>query len=112
MTNTSRTVVITGASSGIGFALADAFLARGDNVVGNARSMERLNAAAEKLADASRFLPVAGDKPEKHAFLATLNPSGRIGRVSEIVDAVLYLSGSDFTTGVILPVDGGASAGR
>ena len=50
--------------------------------------------------------------PEKHAFLATLNPLGRLGQVQQIVDAVLYLTDSDFTTGVVLPVDGGAAAGR
>jgi NADP-dependent 3-hydroxy acid dehydrogenase YdfG len=44
-----KTVVITGASSGIGFALAEAYLKRGFNVVGNSRSIERLQAAAEKL---------------------------------------------------------------
>ena len=56
-----KTVVITGASSGIGFALAQAYLRRGDNVVGNARSMERLDAAAERLGRPANFLPVAGD---------------------------------------------------
>ncbi|WP_031325808.1 SDR family NAD(P)-dependent oxidoreductase, partial [Pseudomonas taiwanensis] len=44
--NTPRTVIITGASSGLGFALAEAFLKRGDNVVGNARSQARLEQAA------------------------------------------------------------------
>jgi NAD(P)-dependent dehydrogenase (short-subunit alcohol dehydrogenase family) len=239
-----RTVVITGASSGIGFAVAEAYLKRGYNVVGNARTSERLDAAAEQLGNPENFLTVAGDiaqpatskkifdvaiarfgkvdilvnnagvfiakpitnyttedldalintnlkgfvyptqavvahmidngdghivnitaalgiqpsanvpavlpamvkgglnqatkslatelakhnikvnavapgvidtplhSPEKHAFLSTLNPLGRLGQVQEIVDAVLYLTDSDFTTGVVLPVDGGAAAGR
>ena len=46
----NKTVIITGASSGIGFALAGAYLALGYNVVGNARTMERLQAAADKTA--------------------------------------------------------------
>jgi NAD(P)-dependent dehydrogenase (short-subunit alcohol dehydrogenase family) len=239
-----RTVVITGASSGIGFAVAEAYLKRGYNVVGNARTSERLDAAADQLGNPENFLTVAGDiaqpatskkifdeaiarfgkvdilvnnagvfiakpitnyttedldalintnlkgfvyptqaavahmidngdghivnitaalgiqpsanvpavlpamvkgglnqatkslatelakhnikvnavapgvidtplhSPEKHAFLSTLNPLGRLGQVQEIVDAVLYLTDSDFTTGVVLPVDGGAAAGR
>lgn len=240
----SRTVVITGASSGIGFALAESYLSAGFNVVGNGRSRERLQDAAEKLDNPDNFLTVEGDiavadtsqrifseairrfgrvdilvnnagvfiakpitsyttddldtlintnlrgffyptqaavtymienggghivnltavvgiqpnanvpatlpalvkgginqatrslatelakhnikvnavapgvidtplhSPEKHAFLATLNPFGRLGQVKEIVDAVRYLTDADFTTGVILPVDGGAAAGR
>jgi len=62
----NKTVVITGASSGIGFALAQAYLRRGDNVVGNARSREGLEAAADRLGHSGpgrpqTFLPVAGD---------------------------------------------------
>jgi len=56
-----RTVIITGASSGLGFALAEAFLARGDNVVGNARSQARLDQAAARLGQPQRFVGVAGD---------------------------------------------------
>lgn len=244
MTQKLRTVVITGASSGMGLALAEAYLKRGYNVVGNARTMERLRSAAKGLGNPKNFLLVEGDiglhgtatkifeqaiskfgkidilinnagvfaakpithytsedldnlidtnlkgffyptqaaaahmmengsghivnitaalgmqpnvnvpavipvmvkgglnqatkslavelakynikvnavapgvidtplhSPEKHAFLSTLNPLGRVGRVEEIVDAVLYLTDSEFTTGVILPVDGGGSAGR
>jgi NADP-dependent 3-hydroxy acid dehydrogenase YdfG len=40
--NENQTVIVTGASSGIGFAIAEAYLARGYNVVGNARTLERL----------------------------------------------------------------------
>jgi NAD(P)-dependent dehydrogenase (short-subunit alcohol dehydrogenase family) len=239
----NRTVVITGASSGIGFGLAKAFLASGFNVVGNARSAERLNEASEQL-NSPAFIGVAGDiaKPETarrliqagieafgqvdvlvnnagyflpkpfieyspedieglletnlkgvvyasqaaaahmierrqghiinitaavalqaniavpaalpvlikgglnqvtralalelsphniqvnavapgiietpmhdpatYDFLNALQPAGRMGQVSEIADAVLYLASANFTTGVVLPVDGGMSAGK
>ncbi|MDR6453289.1 SDR family NAD(P)-dependent oxidoreductase [Variovorax paradoxus] len=241
--NTSPTVVITGASSGIGLGLAEAYLARGFNVVANARTDERLAAAAKQLGSPARFLGVAGDigqrdtarqlidraverfgqvdvlinnagifnakpfveyteeeldrivatnikgfvyasqaaaahmvprrqghivnitaslalqpnlkvpallpvlvkggvnaatralalelsphnvkvnavapgivdtplyTPEMHGFLNGLAPAGRIAQVREIADAVLYLTNSDFTTGVVLPVDGGMSTG-
>ncbi|TWD90486.1 NAD(P)-dependent dehydrogenase (short-subunit alcohol dehydrogenase family) [Variovorax beijingensis] len=241
--NTSPTVVITGASSGIGLGLAEAYLARGFNVVANARTDERLAAAARQLGSPARFLGVAGDigqrdtarqlidraverfgqvdvlinnagifnakpfveyteeeldrivatnikgfvyasqaaaahmvprrqghivnitaslalqpnlkvpallpvlvkggvnaatralalelsphnvkvnavapgivdtplyTPEMHGFLSGLAPAGRIAQVREIADAVLYLTSTDFTTGVVLPVDGGMSTG-
>ncbi|KVN53129.1 SDR family NAD(P)-dependent oxidoreductase [Burkholderia anthina] len=244
MNSTSRTVVITGASSGIGLALARAYLARGFNVVGNARTKERLESAAKQLGQPANFLPVEGDiakpetaqkiferaieafgtvdilvnnagifipkpigdyttddfdnlintnlkgffypsqraaahmsanrrghivnitasvamqpnvsvpallpvmvkgglnhatkalalelassnvkvnavapgiidtplhTPETHEFLKSLQPSGKIGNVQQIVDAVLYLTDAEFTTGVVLPVDGGATAGK
>jgi NAD(P)-dependent dehydrogenase (short-subunit alcohol dehydrogenase family) len=34
-----------------------------------------------------------------------------IGRPQEIAEAVLYLSEANFTTGAVLPVDGGMSSG-
>jgi len=240
----NRTVVITGASSGIGFGLVQAYLARGFNVVGNARSEERLAAAKAELGNPDNFIGVAGDiakpataasiferaierfgkvdvlvnnagfflpkpfveyspedidnlletnlkgvvyasqaaaahmierrqghiinitasialqaniavpaalpvlikgglnqatralalelspynikvnavapgiidtpmhDPATRDFLNGLQPAGRVGRLSEIADAVLYLSDADFTTGVVLPVDGGMSSGK
>jgi len=45
-------------------------------------------------------------------FLDRLSPSGRRGHTSDVVDAVLYLTDSSFTSGAIVPVDGGAAAGR
>ena len=240
----NRTVVITGASSGIGLGLVKAFLARGYNVVGNARSEARLAEAKAELGNPESFIGVAGDisKPETASrifaqaiehfakvdvlvnnagfflpkpfidytpqdiesmldtnligvvyasqvaaahmierkqghiinitasialqpniavpaampvlikgglnqvtralalelsphnikvnavapgiidtpmhdpaareFLNGLQPAGRVGQVSEIADAVLYLAEADFTTGVVLPVDGGMSVGK
>jgi NAD(P)-dependent dehydrogenase (short-subunit alcohol dehydrogenase family) len=50
--------------------------------------------------------------PQAHAFLAGLQPMGRLGQPQEIVDAVMYLEQAAFVTGEILHVDGGACAGR
>lgn len=58
---TKKTVIVTGASSGIGFAVAKAYLELGYNVVGNARTLARLESAAAKLGNPANFLPVAGD---------------------------------------------------
>ena len=38
-------------------------------------------------------------------------PLGRYGKPQDIADAVLYLAGAEWVTGVILPVDGGVNAG-
>ncbi|MEV5544160.1 SDR family oxidoreductase [Saccharopolyspora shandongensis] len=46
-----------------------------------------------------------------HAALAALHPVGRMGEVSDIVDAGFYLEDAPFVTGEILHVDGGQSAG-
>jgi NAD(P)-dependent dehydrogenase (short-subunit alcohol dehydrogenase family) len=50
--------------------------------------------------------------PQAHQALAALHPMGRMGEVSDIVDAVLYLDGAGFVTGEILHVDGGQAAGH
>ena len=59
--SSNKTVIVTGASSGIGFAIAKAYLERGYNVVGNARTLDRLQTAAAQLGNPANFLPVAGD---------------------------------------------------
>jgi NAD(P)-dependent dehydrogenase (short-subunit alcohol dehydrogenase family) len=242
--SSNKTVIVTGASSGLGFAIARAFLDLGYNVVGNGRTQDRLDAAAKELGNPDRFLGVAGDislpetaerlldhaveafgkvdvlvnnagifiakpfvdfttaeidslidtnlrgfiypsqvvarhmvergqgsivnvtasvaiqpdrnvpgtlavlikgglndvtrglsielsgskvrvnavapgvidtpmhSPETHAFLGGLNPAGRLGTPEEIAEAVVFLAEASFINGAVLPVDGGATAGR
>ncbi|RSZ35121.1 MULTISPECIES: SDR family oxidoreductase [unclassified Variovorax] len=82
-----NTVVITGASSGIGLGLAEAFLKQGYNVVGTGRSIERLQAAARKLDAGNRFLAVAADagQPDsaRHLFEQAI---ARFGHVDVLVN--------------------------
>jgi len=60
-TKSPRTVIVTGAGSGIGFAVAKAFLDRGDNVVLNGRTESKLRDAAEKLGHAGQIAIASGD---------------------------------------------------
>lgn len=61
MTANKKTVLITGASSGIGLDIARGFLERGSNIVMNARNGEKLASASRSLGDESRIAIVAGD---------------------------------------------------
>lgn len=47
-----------------------------------------------------------------HEELAKLHPLGRMGEVSDVVEAVLYLQSATFVTGENIRVDGGVHAGR
>ena len=49
---------------------------------------------------------------ETHAQLAKMHPLGRMGEISDIVGAILYLESAEFVTGETLHVDGGQSAGH
>ncbi|WP_182882113.1 SDR family NAD(P)-dependent oxidoreductase [Microbispora sp. H10949] len=49
---------------------------------------------------------------ETHEALAALHPVRRMGELSDVVDAVLFLENAPFVTGEILHVDGGMSAGH
>lgn len=59
--NRIKTVIVTGASSGLGFAIAQAYLGRGYNVVANGRSLERLQEAAKLLGNPENLLLIPGD---------------------------------------------------
>lgn len=66
----------------------------------------KVNAVAPGIIDTPLYTP------DVHDFLKTLQPLGRIGKTKDIVDAVIYLSDSNFITGTVLSVDGGMSSGK
>jgi NAD(P)-dependent dehydrogenase (short-subunit alcohol dehydrogenase family) len=68
----------------------------------------RVNAVAPGLIKT----PLHGRTDEQFAELNGLQPLRRVGTTKDIVDAILYLADADFTTGTVLPVDGGVTAGH
>lgn len=61
-----QTIIVTGASSGIGEAVAKYFLDRGDNVVINSNTKEKLEQAYQKLGAGPNLAMVAGDISKKN----------------------------------------------
>lgn len=83
----TRRVVVTGASRGIGFSTAVAFLRRGDEVTITGRSMASLEEAQQKLATLAplgnlRILAV--DSADTGAMIAALEPLGAEVLVSNV----------------------------
>ena len=54
--------------------------------------------------------PAESYTPE--ALAGKLPPLGRVGRVSDVVEAIVYLESAPYITGEILHIDGGRTAGR
>jgi len=69
----------------------------------------RVNAVAPGLVATPLHRRAEGDD---YADLAPLQPMGHVGAVDDVVEAILYLATAPFVTGVVLPVDGGATSGH
>lgn len=82
-----KTVLITGASSGIGLGIAKAYLERGDNVVLNARNQAKLERVVEQLGHADRTAFVVGDIGLKETSERMVSIAlQRFGRVDLLVN--------------------------
>jgi NAD(P)-dependent dehydrogenase (short-subunit alcohol dehydrogenase family) len=96
-----KTVVVTGASSGLGLAISEAYLKLGYNVVGNARTMARLSEAAASLGNPDNFLLVDGDigkrETAQRLFGKAIEAFGKVDIL--IANAGIFISkpAADFT---------------
>lgn len=87
MSTNVGTVLITGASIGLGYKIAQAFLEKGSNVVLNSSNEKKLREAAEKLNNASKVAFVTGDigRKETSQKMVTLAIK-RFGSVNVLVN--------------------------
>jgi NAD(P)-dependent dehydrogenase (short-subunit alcohol dehydrogenase family) len=94
-TNLHRPVaVVTGASQGLGLALAEALAARGWALVVDARRAERLEAAVARLSPLTEVVGLTGDvnDPEHRGALA--RAAAELGRVGLVVNNASTLGAS------------------
>ncbi|GIG60068.1 oxidoreductase [Longispora fulva] len=83
----SRTVIVTGSSSGIGHDIARAFLDQGANVVLNGRDPDKLKAVAAEFGQPDRTAVVAGDISLRGTQEALVRAAvERFGRVDVLVN--------------------------
>jgi NADP-dependent 3-hydroxy acid dehydrogenase YdfG len=84
-TNSEKTWLITGASSGLGLALAETALRAGERVVGTARRTSRFDALQARYGD--RFLPVEHDVRDTDAAAAVVQRAlDEFGRIDVLVN--------------------------
>ena len=82
-----RTAIVTGASRGIGLAIAEALAARGANVCITARKPDGLAAAAERLPADGRILRVAGNAADPaHRADAVERTLAQFGSIDMLVN--------------------------
>jgi NAD(P)-dependent dehydrogenase (short-subunit alcohol dehydrogenase family) len=74
-----------------------------------AKSGIRINAVGPGAIETAMFENATGGQDEAKAYMAGLHPMGRVGKPSEVANAVLWLSSDNasFVTGETLMVDGG-----
>ncbi len=105
-TNT-QTAVITGAGTGIGFAVAQAFLDAGGNVVLNGRTESKLQNAAKQLGHPDRIEIVAGDITQAQTSDKLVDAAvKRFGRVDLLVNNAGTFSMKPFTDYTVEELDG------
>ncbi|MEV6284599.1 SDR family NAD(P)-dependent oxidoreductase [Kribbella sp. NPDC051770] len=90
----SPVAVVTGASTGLGLALAHGLAERGWSLIITARGADALKNAADELAATTDVVPLAGDvtDPEHRADL--VDAAGELGRLDLLVNNASYLGPS------------------
>lgn len=83
-----KSVVVTGASSGMGKAIVERFVSEGANVLAVARRLDRLEELACSLQDApGKVLPFAGDVSKEESIVAAIETAVReFGRLDILVN--------------------------
>jgi NAD(P)-dependent dehydrogenase (short-subunit alcohol dehydrogenase family) len=71
----------------------------------------RVNAVAPGLTNTPLAARITGNPKALEASLG-VHPLGLLGEANDVADAIAYLLGARNVTGVILPLDGGMTAGR
>ncbi|MEV6105260.1 SDR family oxidoreductase [Streptomyces sp. NPDC051940] len=85
--DSGRVALITGASRGIGYGIAEAFVARGDRVVITGRGEDALKEAVERLGGPDRALGIAGKAhDEAHQAAAVAQAMETFGRIDHLVN--------------------------
>ncbi|GAA2043359.1 SDR family oxidoreductase [Catenulispora yoronensis] len=69
----------------------------------------RVNAVSPGVIDTAWWHPLGENRDGFMAQQAAATPVGRVGRPHDVAEAVLFLAGNGFTTGVVLDVNGGTT---
>ena len=103
---TTQTAIITGGATGLGYAIAEAFLNTGANVTLNGRTHSKLESAAQKLNQPNRIKIVAGDITEPtFAPKLVAETVAKFGRVDVLINNAGIFAIKNFTDYTIDELD-------
>jgi len=103
----AKTVVITGAGSGIGFAIAESFIQEGFNVIMNGRNQKKLAQAAARLDRPDQLGIISGDVTQVNTADKIVEAAvDRFGRVDVLVNNAGTFQSKPFTDYTIDELDG------
>ncbi|MCH8153391.1 MAG: SDR family oxidoreductase [Planctomycetes bacterium] len=104
---TPKTIIVTGAGSGIGYAVAEAFLKRGANVVLNGRTEAKLQDAAEHLRHADQIAIAPGDITRSETGQQLVDAAvERFGRLDVLFNNAGIFESKPFTDYSVDELDG------
>ncbi|MGC4936815.1 SDR family NAD(P)-dependent oxidoreductase [Kribbella sp. DT2] len=86
--------VVTGASAGLGLALAQGLAERGWSLIIDARGADALKDAADQLAATTDVVPLAGDVTDAEHRADLVDAVGELGRLDLLVNNASYLGPS------------------
>ncbi|QNE19894.1 SDR family oxidoreductase [Kribbella qitaiheensis] len=92
--STRPVALITGASAGLGLALAHGLADRGWALIIDARGADLLKDAADALADRTDVVPLAGDVTDAEHRADLVDAVGELGRLDLLVNNASYLGPS------------------
>lgn len=106
MTTQRKTALITGAGSGIGLAVAEAFVQEGANVVLNGRTEDKLARAAAQIGRPDQLAIVAGDVTQPETAQLIVDAAiERFGRVDVLVNNAGTFATKPFTDYAVEELD-------
>lgn len=104
-TQTTRTALITGASRGLGLALARALAARGWSLILDARGEEALDATSQELARQTQVMAIAGDVADPRHRAALAAAVHRSGGLDALINNASTLGPSPLPPLLDYPLD-------